>query len=72
MTGITDGLNALFYLAILGVALFIGALGYGGYKIYDTYCNDIIVESSVEVTPTYILVTDGKTIDTTYVYTFKR
>lgn len=72
MTGITDGLSVLFYMAIGGLILLLAGLGYGGYKIYDHYYNDIVVESETEIKPSYILITDGKTIDTTYIYTFKK
>lgn len=52
MTGITDGLNALFYLAILGVCLLAISIGYGVYKTYDHYFNDIVVKSKIKVSPT--------------------
>lgn len=64
-----DGLNYIFNLAIFVIIL---AVVYGGYKIYENYYMDTVIETKEIVIPNYILVTDGKTIDTTYVYTFKK
>jgi len=59
-------------LAICFIIALIGFLGCG-YFIYDKWIRDSsIKESSHKIIPTYKLHTDGKTIDTIWIYKFDK
>ena len=60
-------LAGLFIIAILGVVSFIG---FSVYIFYDK-SGEQIYESKIIVQPEIKLETDGKKIDTIYVYKFK-
>jgi len=60
-------LAGLFIIAILGVVSFIG---FSIYIFYDK-SGEQIYESKIIVQPEIKLETDGKKIDTIYVYKFK-
>ncbi len=64
-------ISKLLAIAILGGISVICWISFGVYKIY-TPTNEYVIESNNKITPTTKLHTDGKTIDTIYVYTFKK
>lgn len=64
--------NALGTALMAGFICFILLIGLGGYTIYDKFiANHHTYESHKIIKPTIKLHTDGKTIDTIYVYNFK-
>jgi len=67
MEGLGEALGCLATIAIVGIISFIL---YTGYFIYDKTGVQTI-ESKVIVKPEIKLETDGKKIDTIYVYKFK-
>jgi hypothetical protein len=67
MDGLGEALGCLATIAIVGIISFIL---YTGYFIYDKTGVQTI-ESKVIVQPEIKLETDGKKIDTIYVYKFK-
>ena len=67
MEGLGEALGCLATIAIIGIISFIL---YTGYFIYDKTGVQTI-ESKVIVKPEIKLETDGKKIDTIYVYKFK-
>ncbi len=65
----SDGINFLFKLAIFGVISIFVFIGYLVYKFIELgNPKPIIIESKTKLTPEIKLHTDGKTIDTIYVY----
>ena len=67
MEGLGEALGCLATIAIVGIISFIL---YTGYFIYDKTGVQTI-ESKVIIKPEIKLETDGKKIDTIYVYKFK-
>jgi len=67
MEGLGEALGCLATIAIIGIISFIL---YSGYFIYDKTGVQTI-DSKVIVKPEIKLETDGKKIDTIYVYKFK-
>lgn len=67
MEGLGEALGCLATIAIVGIISFVL---YTGYFIYDKTGVQTI-ESKVAVQPEIKLETDGKKIDTIYVYKFK-
>ena len=67
MEGLGEALGCLATIAIVGIISFVL---YTGYFIYDKTGVQTI-ESKVIVQPEIKLETDGKKIDTIYVYKFK-
>jgi hypothetical protein len=66
-----DGIGKAFvYLVIIALAGIIAFVGYTGYFIYDKTGTQVF-ESKVIIQPEIKLETDGKKIDTIYVYKFK-
>ena len=61
-----QGLGCIFAILVVG---FIAFIGLGSYFAYDKTGKQTF-ESRVKIEPTYKLETDGKKIDTVYVYTF--
>lgn len=67
-----SGLEQVFKGLIISLIL---AVLFGGWIIYDTIKDNFgekRIESKTVIKPTYILTTDGKTVDTLYIYTFPR
>ena len=67
MDGLGEALGCLATIAIVGI---IAIVGYTGYFIYDKTGTQTL-ESKVIIQPEIKLETDGKKIDTIYVYKFK-
>jgi hypothetical protein len=65
--GIGKAIGCLAFIAIIGI---IGIFSFGLYLIYDN-TGEQVFESKVIVKPEIKLTTNGKTIDTIYVYKFK-
>jgi len=63
--------GTLIIIAIIGIISVIGWLGYGGYKL-ATSSDEQVIEANHKIIPTIKLHTDGKTVDTIYVYTYKQ
>ena len=71
-TGIGQGLEVIFRFAVVGVILIIVGLGYGGYKVYKWLSpTPVVIESHYRINPDIMLHTNGKTIDTIYIYKSK-
>lgn len=68
-----DALKFLFYLAILGIICAVSAVCYGGYTVVDYFFleDTTVIESKTIVKPDYRLETNGKEIDTVYIYKFE-
>lgn len=67
-----DGMiKTLTVMSVIGVVSMFAWAGYGTYEFLN-YKNENIIESNHIMTPTIKLHTDGKTVDTIYVYTFKK
>jgi hypothetical protein len=62
-----DGLVIWVYAALIGIIL---TLGLGGYVVYDKFIRSKAIETHKPIKPSIKLHTDGKTIDTIYVYKF--
>lgn len=67
LDGLGEAFGCLITIAIVGI---IAIVGYTGYFIYDKTGTQTF-ESKVIIQPEIKLVTDGKKIDTIYVYKFK-
>jgi hypothetical protein len=67
-----DGLDALFKLAVWGVILTAICGIYGVYKAVDKYFVGTVIETKIKPSINYQLTTDGKEVDTLYIYTFKK
>ena len=67
MEGLGKAIGCLFTMAIIGV---IGMILLGGYITFDWFKEDVI-ESPKRLTPEIKLTTDGKKIDTLYIYKLK-
>jgi hypothetical protein len=67
MSGIGSGLDIIFKGFMLSIILIIGIIVYSGYK----WVSDTTIESKELVKPDYRITTDGKEIDTIYIYKFK-
>lgn len=65
--GIGDALGCLFAVAVMGVTL---TIVFSVYYIYDSF-RVKTYESKAIIQPEIKLETDGKKIDTLYVYKFK-
>ena len=66
-----DGIGKVFgYLVVIAIAGIISFVCYTGYFIYDKTGKQVF-ESKVIIQPEIKLETDGKKIDTIYVYKFK-
>ncbi len=63
--------DAIGNMLIFGVISFSTLLVLGGYSIYDYFFMEDEYEVSAPIKPELRLVTDGKTVDTVYVYKFK-
>jgi len=70
-SGMFDGLQYIFYVAILGVVLFIGAIVYGGYKFYEHYYMERTMVSEQRIVPELRLTIKDNKVDTLFVYKFK-
>ena len=66
--------NAIGELLMWGAISFICAVLLLGYFVYDVFIkkDTTKIESRVLITPTIKLTTDGKTIDTIYIYQVKK
>lgn len=64
---ISQTLGCLGILFLMSVVMIIA---FTSYLIYDKW-GDEVVESKTIIKPDYRLETNGKEIDTTYIYTFK-
>ena len=73
--GIGDAIGSaitnLIIIAVIGIVAIFSWIGYGTYKFINNK-NETIIESNHIIKPTTKLHTDGTTIDTIYVYTFKK
>lgn len=67
MEGLGQAIGCLFTIAIVGL---IGIVLLGGYITFDWFKGDII-ESPKRLTPEIKLTTDGKKVDTLYIYKLK-
>ena len=67
MEGLGQAFGCLVTLAIAGV---IGVVVLGSYVTYDLFSTDVI-ESPKKITPEIKLTTNGKKVDTVYVYKLK-
>ena len=67
LDGLVEAFRCLITIAIVGI---IAIVGYTGYFIYDKTGTQTF-ESKVIIKPEIKLETDGKKIDTIYVYKFK-
>lgn len=65
--GIAEAFGCLAVLAVVGV---LGTIGFASYTLY-TNIGTQTYESRTVVKPDYKLVTDGKKVDTIYVYKFE-
>lgn len=65
-----EGLDVIFKGFILAIILCISIIFYAGYLLYKSFQPQII-ESKNIILPKIKLETDGKTIDTIYVYRFE-
>ena len=68
MTGVGDAIGNML---IFGLISFVIAVAFGLYSTYDYFFMGDEYEVSTPMKPELRLVTDGKTIDTVYVYKFK-
>ncbi len=64
MEGLGKAIGCLFTIAIIGL---IGIMGSGLYLSYDYFREDTI-ESPKRITPEIKLTTDGKKVDTLFIY----
>lgn len=64
---IGEGIGCLF---TIGIAAVVGVLLLGGYITFDWFKGDVI-ESPKRLTPEIRLTTDGKKVDTLYIYKLK-
>jgi uncharacterized protein YpmB len=67
MEGIGQAIGCLVTIAIVGV---IGVILLGGYLTFDLVKEDIL-ESKKRLIPEIRLTTDGKKVDTLYIYKLK-
>ena len=65
--GIGQGLANILFIALVAVSLL---LIVGLYSIIDYFFIEDKYEVATPIKPQIILVTDGKTVDTVYVYKF--
>ena len=71
--GIGEAIGFLYMLAIAGLIAIVALIGFGGYEGYQHFfAKTRSFESHELLKPSIKLHTDGKTIDTIYVYTIKR
>ncbi len=66
-SGIGNAIATMLIGCIIGFVLLVGV---GVYSIYKTF-TDTVITVEHKVQPTYKLITDGQSIDTVWVYTFK-
>lgn len=59
--------KAIGYLIIVAIIGIIGIIAFGGYLGYD-YFKEETLESPKIITPEIILTTDGKKVDTLFIY----
>jgi hypothetical protein len=64
MEGLGKAIGCLITLVIIGI---IGTIGFGGYISYD-YFKEKSIESPKRITPEIKLTTDGKKVDTLFIY----
>ena len=70
--GIGEALGCLYVLAIAGLIAIVALIGVGGYEGYQYFFAETrSFESHDLLKPSIKLHTDGKAIDTIYVYTIK-
>lgn len=70
MDGNIGKLEAIGCLFTIGIAAVVGVLILGGYITFDWFKGDVI-ESPKRLTPEIRLTTDGKKVDTLYIYKLK-
>lgn len=68
MEGIGQAIGCLVTIAIIGI---IGIIGFTGYFTWDFFKEESI-ESAKRITPEIKLTTDGKKVDTIFIYKVKQ
>ena len=68
MSGVGDAIGNML---VFGLISFVIAVVFGLYSTYDYFFMEDEYEVSAPMKPELRLVTDGKTVDTVYVYKFK-
>jgi hypothetical protein len=68
MEGLGKAIGCLFAIAIIGI---IGIIGFTGYFTWDFFEEESI-ESPKRIIPEIKLTTDGKKVDTVFIYRIKK
>jgi hypothetical protein len=68
MEGIGQAIGCLVTIAVIGI---IATLGFTGYFTWD-YFKEKSIESTKRITPEIQLTTDGKKVDTVFIYKVKK
>ena len=67
-SGMLNGLNGIFYMALIGIIMLALSGVYGAYKLWDHYNGDEEIISTHKIIPELRLTVKENKVDTLYIY----